>query len=115
MKLIGLMAFFLIGSVLINSLLQVLNEPAVVDVIRDLSPALANNLMETTLAAAVLLALAVIAIPPMVMSKERQMAKSNGQTGSAFETLGFGTCIVVTVVAIGYLLGVGWVAATASI
>jgi len=111
MQALGLMAFLLIGGMLINALLSVLVQPAVQAAIEGSMPFIAGHLTTLTLVSGVILAFIVVAIPPLILNRERE----DGVGISAFEMIGFATAIAMGIASVGYLLSVGWVAATATL
>ena len=111
MKIIGLMAFLLIGGTAGSEFLSLLTLPEVQAAAESSIPFLAGHFTTLTLAAGIVFALTVIAIPPYVLSNERE----TGQSVSVFEKIGIGAAIAAGVASIGYLLGMGWLVAGATL
>lgn len=111
MQAIGIMAFLLIGGLSINELLGVLSQPTAQEAVIDVAPFLAERLTESTLIAGVILALIVVAMPPIIMHRE----SINDQSESLFEKLGIMVGIGAGFASVGYLVSIGWVAAAATL
>ena len=109
MQALGIMAFLIVGGLAGNSFLSVLAEPHVQSAIEGSVPFIAGHATTLTYIAAGALALMVVAVPPLILNRER----GNGVIDGAFVKLGFGLAISIGVASMGYLLGIGWIAATA--
>lgn len=108
MQVIGIMAFLIIGGLAGNSLVAALAQPDVQDTIESAVPFIAGHLTTLTLVAGAILALIVVAIPPVVLNRDR----ANGEITGTFEKLGIAIAIAMGIASVGYLFGVGWVALT---
>lgn len=107
MEIIGLLAFFLIAATAINGILSAIEQPVVQNAVRDAAPFLGDHLTALTLTAGAILALIVVAIPPVIKRRESASAGPG-----AFEYLGMGVACVLGMISVGYLVGIGVVAAT---
>jgi hypothetical protein len=108
-KIIGIMAFLFIGAMLGNQFLTLLTLPEVQAAAEASVPFLAGHMTTFTLVAGAVFAVTVVAIPPVVLSRERDRS----ETISSFEKIGVAVAIMAGITSIGYLVGVGWIAATA--
>ena len=109
MQVLGIMAFLVVGGLVGNSFLSVLAQPNVQSAIEGTMPFIAGHLTTLTFIAGAILALIVLAIPPLILNRERE----NGEVDGAFVKIGFGAAISLGIASVGYLLGIGWIAATA--
>lgn len=109
MQALGIMAFLLVGGMVGNAFLSVLAQREVQSAVEASVPFIAGHFTALTLVAGVILALIVVAIPPLVLNRER----ANGEVDGVFVKAGFSAAIALGVMSVGYLLGIGWIAATA--
>jgi len=109
MQALGFMAFLLVGGMAGNAFLSVLARPNVQSALEASVPFIAGHYTALTLVAGVILGLIIVAIPPLVLNRER----ANGEFDGVFFEIGCVVAIALGVVSIGYLSGIGWIAATA--
>ena len=106
---LGLLVIFAIGATFGNALLDLLTRPETAQAIHAYSPWLAEHMMTLTIIAMALLFIVIISIPPMLMKKNDGL-ELIGMGAAAWIQAAMG---LVAIVSIGYLAGIGWVAATA--
>jgi hypothetical protein len=109
MQALGIMAFLIVGGLAGNSLLSILAQPHVQSAIEGSVPFIAGHATALTYIAVGALALIVVAFPPLILNRERENAVIDG----AFVKIGIGAAISMGIASVGYLLGIGWIAATA--
>lgn len=111
MKILGIMVFLMIGGVVGNALLSIVGQDAAQQAIQSELPWIADYTDALIIGIGVLLAVIVLAIPPMILNKERGVSDELG----TFEKIGITTCIAGAVGSICFLFTVGYVGMTATL
>jgi len=110
MEFIGFLVVLLIGGALAGTVLDALSDPAIIEKIATYSPWIASNADIAAYISAGVLVVVTVMIPFRMMT--------NRHAGETNELQWIGSSVVVgvtvisVVLSIGYLLSLGWVAAT---
>ena len=113
MEFIGFVVILVVGSAVINMLLEAIKEPELINAIGEYSPWLASNSEIISVAAFIVLTIIVLMIPIKLKRREVETGTNGMEVIGMGVSFWFeGVIICLGILATGYIAGIGFLAAT---